>query len=965
MKILRPILIWLGVAAVLLALVVLTAISPPLQTWAAERALNRTPGVKASIDSLSAGFGRIDIEKARVEFGGAVLSLPLLQAQVPLVRAVLERRVSFEGVLAKGWTLDLSHVQALAPDRVKPGEAVLFALGYLSSLRLPVDASLNGAELEGDVLLPGPSGDTPSKIHLSVTGGGLASGRDGKFSFEASADGTGSPVSSAFAKGTIRITMRSPRTFDAVRVSADATLTGDAAQRTLAASVEASASRGPGGETYSLALNRSGRIVAKLEASPATSTGGLTGTWTADLSESDLAPFSPFASLPAIAAVGQGTFTLDAGLSRFHAAGRLHSTFGSLDFLAPTLAQVGKGTLDTDFTVSLEGQSLHVDHLTLSLSGAHSAVSVACLQSFDFNGETHRVSVARPDEDLLSGSVAGLPLECIPSPLSRLHFSGGELAFTFVVRPHQGGFAVRLPGPLEVTGLRASGADGPVGRPLDLTTPLEAEIGPNGWAVAAGPASIRSQGRSLAEATAKVSRLAGPDQPVSVSGTWSTAANDAGSASSGELSAKVGDTASVDCSLRWGGPDPAGTASAVIHADADLDGDVSFTAPVHFGSGARSRVLEAEGSLSPGRAGPEIDLRLSSDEVDVPELLRVLGPIASIGGGSVAPAEGAPGTGVPFWGAWTGGVSLSFKRLHLADQAYDDVGAELKVSREQVRIENGRTWVLGHNLGKFEGTLSFRPAEASPYSLRASGVVDSVDAAAFFGPAPSGQPPAVEGHFSVSGTLLADGADIGSLSRGTRGELHVAGASGILRVLKADVTSSVPTPATPVTDALGTVGSAVGSVFGIHHGIDRVDRNPVSPAADAVINFTYDIAEIGFDRFAATASAGTDGALHLTGIEMDCPDERLRGSGEIAPAAALAFSKRPLSLDLELSVKGHPAELLSKAGLLSPKKDESGFAPLNEHVRLGGTLEQIDSGPWHDLLAKAVSEATPKKKAGP
>jgi len=288
------------------------------------------------------------------------------------------------------------------------------------------------------------------------------------------------------------------------------------------------------------------------------------------------------------------------------------------------------------------------------------------------------------------------------------------------------------------------------------------------------------------------------------------------------------------------------------------------------------------------------------------------------------------------------------------------VGAELKLAREQVSLVNGRTWVLGHNLGKFEGTLSFDPAATVPYALKGLGSVDTVDATAFFGASAAGQSAPVEGHFSVTGTLAGSGAGIETLARGLREEIHITGASGVFRVLKTDVTSSVPTPATPVTDALGTVGSAVGSVFGIHHGIDRVDRNPVTPAADAVITFTYDIAEIGFDRFTATLTGNSDGALHLTGIEMDCPEERLRGSGEIAPEAAVPFSKRPLSLDLELSVKGHPAELLSKAGLLSQKKDGAGFAPLKEHVKLGGTLEQIDTGAWHDLLAHAVEKGSPK-----
>ncbi len=965
MKTLRLIVLWLGLVGVLLALVVLTAVSPPLQTWAAERALNRTPGVRASIGSLSAGFGRIDIEKARIESGGAVLSVPLLQAQVPLTRAVLQHTVSVEGVLAKGWTLDLSHAGVLTNGRVSPGESALFVLGAINSLHLPVDASLSGVDLEGDVLLPGPSEEVPSKIHLVVSGGGLAAGHDGEFSFEASAEGTGSPVSSAFARGTLRITMGGPRTFDALSVSAEVTLVGDAAQKSLAASVVASASRGPGGQTYSLSLNRGSRPIATLKAAPAQAGGGLKGTWTADVSEADMAPFSPFASLPPIAAVGEGTFTLEPGLSRGRASGRLHSTVGSLGFLAPSLTPIGMGTLDTEFAVSREGNSLHIDHLKLSFSGSRAAVSVTCLQAFDFSGQTHRLTVARPNEDFLSGSLAGVPLECIPSPSSRLRFSGGELACQFVVRPHDDGFALRLLGPLEATGARVATPDSPVGSPLDLSVPLEGEMTPKGWQVTAGPASVRSQGRSLAQFSAKASRLAGADQPISIAGNWTAATSAAGGPSSGELTAKVNDTASVDCSLTWGGSDPSGPARAAVHADVDFDGNISFTAPVHLGSGPKGRVLSLEGSVSPGRKGPEIDLHLSSEEISVPEILLVTGPIASAAGGSLSPGNNAAGTGIPFWGAWSGAVSLSFKRLHLADQAsYDDVGAELKLARDQVRLENGRTWVLGHNLGKFEGTLSFDPAAAVPYALKGSGSVDTVDAPAFFGASSAGQPAPVEGHFSVNGTIAGSGAGIEQLVRGVREEIHVTGASGVFRILKADVTSSVPTPATPVTDALGTVGSAVGSVFGIHHGIDRVDRNPVSPAADAVITFTYDIAEIGFDRFAATLTGCTDGALHLNGIEMDCPEERLRGSGEIAPAAAVPFSKRPLSLDLELSVKGHPAELLSKAGLLSQKKDAAGFAPLKEHVKLGGTLEQIDTGGWHDLLAKAVSQPAPPPKKG-
>lgn len=962
MKALRLILLWVGIAGVLLALLVLTAISPPLQTWAALRALNGTPGVQASIGSLSAGFGRVDVEKLRMEAQGAVLTVPLLQAQVPLTRAVLDRKVSIEGLVSRGWTLDLSHERHLAAAKVSPAEAALVVLGCLNSVGLPVDASASGVELEGDILLPGPAADVPSKVHLTVTGGGLASGRDGEFAFETSAEGTGSPVSSGFAKGRLWVTMRTPRSFDALRVSADVTLSGDAAQQSLSASVEASASRGPGGESYSIALSRGGRRIASLDAAPSRS-GGIEGKWSASISESDMAPFAPFTTLPAIGATGGGTFSAETGLTRVRAAGALHATVGGLGFLSPSLAPVGRGVVDTEFEGTLSGHALRVERLKFSFSGTRARVTVACLQPFDFNVDSRALSVASPDKDFLSGSVEALPLECVPSPSARLKFSGGELAGRFVVRPRDGGFALRLLGPLEVSGLRLSGPARPLVGPVDLAVPLSGEMSPKGWTLETGTSSVGAAGRDFASFTVRASRPAGPDQPVSVAGSWTTAADPSGGSCSGDFTAKVADAASIDCRLSWGVP---GTASADVHADADLDGDVSFTAPVHFGSGAGSRALAAEGSLSVGTASPELDLKLSSDDLALSELLLFAGPVASAAGGSLEAAAGPAADGVPFWGSWTGGVTFSFKHLRLADAAYDDVAGELRLSSEQARLESGRTWLLGHNLAKFEGAVSFYPKGEPSYVLRGTGSVDTVDATAFFGPAAPGRGSLVEGHFAVAATLSSGGSGLADLSRTAREELVVTGTSGILRVLRTDVSDSVPAPPTPVTDALGTVGSAVGSVFGIHKGIDRVDRNPVSPAADAIIAFTYEIAELGFDRFAATVTAGPGGALHLSGIEIDCPDERIRGTGDIAAASALAFSKRPLSLDLGLSVKGHPAELLSKAGLLAPKKDDAGFTPLSEHFRLVGTLEQIDPGPWHDFLARAVSQASPPaKKSGP
>ena len=978
MRILRIILIWLCLAAALAALLVLTAISPPLQTWAAQAALNRQPGLHASIDSLSVGFGRVDIEKAHIEYHGAVLTLPLLQAQVPLTRALLERRVSVQGLLAKGWTLDLSRQGASPNEEEKPAgdaasasanqesasRASLVLLGYLSTLKLPLGVSLEGVDLEGDVILPGEPGKGATQVHLTVSGG-----HDGQFAFDASTEGAGTPVSSAFAHGTVTLLMATPRTLDGIKLAAEVTLIGEA-QSNLAVSVQASAEHGPGGESYSLSLSRGGRRVAAFDATSPGATGGVSGTWKANLVESDMAPFSPFTSLPPLAAVGEGRFEADGGLSRVHAVGRLKSAAGSLSFLSPVLERIGKANVDVDFDATLSGRSLHVDHLKLSLDGARSAVVVKTLQSFDFDGGAGSVVVARPGEDFFEGSVKGLPLEWLSSPSSRLRFTAGEANARFVIRPHDGGFSLRLTEPLTASGVSVAGLSG---APLDLSAPLLASYSPTGWDVTVGPLSVRAAGRLLAEVRAKASRAAGADPTVSVTGTWSAdleaLASEAGvsgpgwpggKSASGDFAAKLGDTTGVDVKAAWVGLDPSQTVGATIHVDLDPDGDFAFTAPVSFATKEGRRELSTEGSCTFGRSGGELDVRLTSDDVAEDDLLLLATPLAALGGGGLS--AGTKARGGPFWGTWTGNIGFSFKLLRTPDGNYDEVAGSLVLKRDQLRLETGRVWILNHNLAKFEGTITFDPSLAQPYALKGLGSVEDVDAAAFFGPAPKEGSAPFEGRFSASATLAGVGTSPDDLARNAHREIQLKSPSGILRLLKVDVADAVPEASTPVTDTLGDVSSAVGSIFGIHKGFDRIDRNKVSPAADAVINFTYEIAEIAYDRLTISASGGPDQALHLSDIEMDCPDERLRGSGDVPYAKGMALPKRPLSLDLVLGVKGHPAELLSKAGILAPKKDDAGFRDVTVHVLLGGTLERIDTGPWHDSLAKVVAANPLQKK---
>ena len=97
---------------------------------------------------------------------------------------------------------------------------------------------------------------------------------------------------------------------------------------------------------------------------------------------------------------------------------------------------------------------------------------------------------------------------------------------------------------------------------------------------------------------------------------------------------------------------------------------------------------------------------------------------------------------------------------------------------------------------------------------------------------------------------------------------------------------------------------------------------------------------------------------------MSAPNERLTGSGQITYVKGLPLSAQPIGLELRFGARGSIAELLATAGLLSSEKDEQGYIMLREPIHFGGTLEQIDSSQWHDLLVKAATQEPVRGKKG-
>src|SRR6186997_2651490 len=76
-----------GAVAVLLVLAVVVAFSSTFQTWVVRRAIADRPGLKMTVGSVSAGLSRVELKDVRFDQDGALLTVPSLQLEMPLLAA--------------------------------------------------------------------------------------------------------------------------------------------------------------------------------------------------------------------------------------------------------------------------------------------------------------------------------------------------------------------------------------------------------------------------------------------------------------------------------------------------------------------------------------------------------------------------------------------------------------------------------------------------------------------------------------------------------------------------------------------------------------------------------------------------------------------------------------------------------------------------------------------------------------
>jgi hypothetical protein len=175
-------------------------------------------------------------------------------------------------------------------------------------------------------------------------------------------------------------------------------------------------------------------------------------------------------------------------------------------------------------------------------------------------------------------------------------------------------------------------------------------------------------------------------------------------------------------------------------------------------------------------------------------------------------------------------------------------------------------------------------------------------------------------------------------------------------MLATSVGDTIPEAKAPVKDALTSVGSAVGTLFGRPEApVYALGTNAVSKRTEAALSLATDMGEIGFDSLDIAATRNPAGGLEIASLDLRSPEVRLSGGGRVDAPKGTGLLDAPFHASLSVSVKGGMADEMIRAGLVLGPVASDGFAPLSGEAGLAGTLRHVDAGPWHDRLGRAAN----------
>ncbi len=973
---LRPLrLLLLGAAlALLLAVAMAVGLTPMFQTWAARRFIAAQPNLKAQVGEVSATWSRVDLKNLRYEQNGAVLIVPAVEIDVPVVVAGLDRRITVSRFVARGWTIDLGktdNAAAVVPGggrevRVRPiANVVQLFSGIFAQLAPPCDLSVDGLELEGEVILP----ESRGRAKVTIRGGGLGVGREGKFDLTASVALRGTEVDVVEVRSRLVAAMDTPRTFSRFTVGLDAVARGPALTGEVKLHADATASRDGAGEKYAAGVVSGGREIFGLAAEFPRGAGKLSGSWRVDVRDGDVAPFALGKPLPAFAASGMGVVEVDAGFSGFGIGGKLGVTANRLHVWRAELAPLGELKMSANFNVAGREGLWVVKSIDAAVAGDRPVASLRALQPFEFRPATFELTAAELARDVFGIELQGVPIAWLRPFVQAMELQGGRLRGALVASPRNGGLTLRSVSPLNLDELTLGRGGQPWIERTDLTLTAALDFTPQGWQVEIANGRLQQAGATLLTVEGRAGQLAGKNQPIKTTGqilahipAWISQPLVAGrhALTNGEaairFTASMDATAEVQATIGMKNLTAQGESGAVnlpaltlnVRADVASDGRVVFNVPIEIEREGRKTDLLAAGTIEPEKEKSRgLDTQLTGTSVVVEDALIF---------GAVFPEKKeerkTPVTtaALPPWAGLHGSVSLRLDSVVCGEYfRATQVRGKFRIEGSMVKLEALQAGLGAGGRASLKGVLMFDRAVPQPFSVQLDVAVREFDPSPLLRGLNTRQTGMVEGKLDAKGRLSATGSRLATLAEATAGEFQISSRGGVFHGFPVSVTTATESPG-----RIATIIASAGSVFGGRSA--KKDGAEITSRAEAVAELVRGWNPLPFDQLSVVVAFDATRMIALKNFTLISPELRLTGAGSAVHWPGKRLIDDTLTMDFKLRGRGRQAELLKYLGVLETQADDLGYAGCSVPLRVTGTFGQSDPAELNTKLAALALE---------
>jgi len=836
-------------------------------------------------------------------------------------------------------------------------------------------------QLEGDVILP----ESRGRAKITVSGGGLGAGREGKFELTSHAALTDPKVTAIEVRGDLVATMDTPRSFTRIAARLDTTATGTQFPAGVKLLADVAASRAATGESYAAAVVADGHEILNLRAALPPNALKIDGTWKIDVRHADVAPFTLGVPLPGFGAVGEGKFDTDANFAAIHVMGRLNTTVERLRDFLPRFAALPELQMAADFDLAGRSGTIAVQKFEVAITATLPVASgskadpkpiatVRTLQAFEFNpagGEVRPVDITR---ELLGVTLQGAPLSWAAPFLQDIEFDEAYLRGELVASARGGGVTLRSTSPLVAEAVTVTQLGKRLVQNVTVSLNTSADYTSLGWQAEVSNFAVKSDTVTLLMIEGKAGQLAGKNQALKATGKL--AANLPGllaqPLSDGSIKLTGGDAA-ADFVISLNATNEVQahialtnlatqveknvvtlpTVSINLRADLAANGKIAFNAPIVIERNDRKSDVTVIGTIAPEKDKLRaIDAEATSTQlvIDDAQVLAAMFRKTDRPPSSTTPPRDA----APPWAGLSGSLTLHLKNVIYSDAfQVNNVAGRVRIDAGMLKLEGLQAGLGETGRANVNGKVTFEASEPQPYMLAADVSVKEFDPGPLFR-ASSGNPPAtLEGKFDLTSKLAAHASTFGDLATGAGGTFQITSKGGVFRGLPVSVSKIAETTgriAAWIASAGAAAGTAISAITG------KKDTTDIANKAEAIAEVARALNPIQFDQLSVVLSR--DAALNTTlkNFTLIAPEVRLSGGGTALHKPGGSLLEDSLAMEFTLRARGRQGELLKYLGALDAQTDDLGYAACTVPLKVTGTLGKPDTSELNSKLAALALE---------